>query len=188
MIKQIYQRTRHVTSNDALFNSVAAEMLAFFNDAKLLIDDYFAPHESYEYNGNGFKTLTPDCEPVQLIEVNKLIIKDGVTVGIVILRGTNHRPNHTIDFLQDVLEREYELRFKTFAGCLNTVESAGIAFTQRGNGGIMINSANVSTLCTSILKRHWDEFKSNCAFDAAALANPIKVNHYSKRREEIALI
>lgn len=186
MTNQLYSSSRFVTEENGEYESIKAEMSVFFKEAKKLIDAKFDTAENYKFDRGGFKILEADSEPFRMIECNHLIEKNGIVVGTVTLRGTNQRPKHDINFLQDVLEREYELRFKTWAGCDFSVESSGIAFTQFGDGPIMVNSCSVSGFHVTILRKHWDEFKSNCTFTAADLDKPTKSFKWTKRKDRFA--
>lgn len=183
MIKQFYTRSRFTENVGGTFETVKKEMIEQFEAIKKLIDDAFDAEEQYVYDGEGFKTLEADCQPIRVIECTKLIIKNDIVVGSVILRGTNNRPKHDIDFLQDTLEREYELRFKTYAGCDFSVESAGIAVSQFGRGPLLINTGNIAGFNVAILERHWNEFKAEVAFSATDLLKPTKLQKWSSRYE-----
>ena len=186
MTNQIYTRNRFTVPENGVFETVLAEMRTKFEAAKTLLDAELDKHEQYDFDARGFKILTKDSKPIRKLECVHLIIKSNIVVGACIMRATNHQPTHGVNALADMLTREYELRFKTFAGADFTVESAGIAFCQRGNGPMYYNTGNVAGFNTQILKRHWDEFKTNVDFTQADIDAPTKLSFYSERFDTFA--
>lgn len=181
MSTQIYTRGRNVINETGVYENIKAELITLFKANKALLDQRLDLAEEYSYSGEGFKTLTETCEPIRMLECNHLIIKNDIVVGSVILRVNNNKPTHGILMLQDCLERTYELRFKTFAGCDFTVESSGIAISQRNVGAMLINSGCGTGFADQILKRHWEEFKSLCTFTEDEIKNPTKLRTWSQR-------
>lgn len=176
----IYARGRNVINQNGVYENVKAEFINIFLANKALLEQELDQAETYSFNQNGFKILDKNCEPIRMIECNHLIIKDNVVVGSVILRVNNTLPTHGNRLIQDCLDRTFELRFKTFAGCDYTVESSGMAITQRNNGVLLINSGCGTGFSDLILKRHWDEFKTNCTFTQAEIQNPTKKTLWTK--------
>lgn len=181
MSNQIYTRGRNVINENGIYENIKAEMIGIFKTNKALLDQRLDAMEEYSYNSEGFKILTETCKPIRMLECNHLIIKENIVVGCVVLRVNNNTPTHGVQMLQDCLERVYELRFKTFAGCDFTVESSGIAVTQRGNGALLINTGSGTGFSDHILKRHWDEFKSHCTFTEVEVAAPTKMRTWTQR-------
>lgn len=178
-IEQLYYQTRNVYNEAGLFEEVKAEFLAIYKDMRVLLDAELDKFETYKFNGMGYKVLTEDCNPIRSLECNHLIEKEGIVVGSVILRASNNYATHGQMMFGDILQRVYELRFKTFAGCDFTVESSGIAVSQRDNGPILVNSCVGTGFADKILKKHWDEFKSQCTFTAAEVSKPTKLRKWT---------
>lgn len=174
MTEQIYSMGRPTVKQNTLFDEIQAEMRTYFEAAKTLLDGYLDKHETYRYNKNGFKILNEDCTPVKIIEAVHLLTKNDIAVGQVIIRVRNTKPKHSVPVFIDTLERTYELRFKTFAGCDFTIESSGISMTKTGVNPIFINSCSMTGMEVMILKKHWDEFKTNCTFTEDDLKTPTK--------------
>lgn len=183
----IYTRGRNVINESGTYEEVKAELITMFLAGKTLLEQELDQAESYSFNQNGFKILDKDCQPIRMIECNHLIIKDNVVVGSVILRANNTPATHSNRLLQDCLDRTFELRFKTFAGCDFTVESSGIAATQRNSGPILINSGCGTGFSDLLLKRHWDEFKTNCTFTQAEIQSPTKKTRWTKLHSVFSL-
>lgn len=181
-IKQIYYQTRNVYNNDGVFETVKAEFLDIFKNMRALLDARLDKEETYKANGLGYKVLDSECEPIRSLECNHLIEKDGVVVGSVILRVSNNFATHGERMFGDIMQRTYELRFKTFAGCDFTVESSGIAASQRDNGPILINSCVGTGFADKILEKHWAEFKAKVTFTAAEVDKPTKMRTWTKNQ------
>lgn len=187
MSKLIYTRGRNVFNENGIYENIKAEFTNIFLSNKALMEVELDNAESYSFNQNGFKILEQDCEPIRMIECNHLILKDNVVVGSVILRVNNTKPTHGSRLMQDCLDRTFELRFKTFAGCDYTVESSGIAISQRNNGPLLVNTGCGTGFSDQILKRHWEEFKSSCTFTQSEIQNPTKKTKWSKQHTIYAL-
>lgn len=181
MIKDTYYSTRDVAYLDGTYERIKKELTAHYITARKLLDAKLDLAEQYKFNAMGLKVLEDDCEPWRLIECNHLIIKNGIVVGSVLLRVNNNRPTHGNKLLLDSLSRTYELRFKTFAGCDFTVESAGLAITQTDRGPVLFNSGSGTGFSDKILERHWDEFKDQCVFTEAEINNPTRSRKWRKK-------
>lgn len=181
MLKQVYYSDRNVVVENGLYELIKQEMLPIYLANKALLNAKLDAAETYSFDANGFKILDEICEPIRLIECNHLIIKNDVVVGSVILRVNNNRPTHGRGFLMDCMVRTYELRFKTFAGCDFTVEGTGIAISQNGETGpLKFNTGCGTGFAESLLKRHWDEFKSDCTFTAGEIDTPNRLRKWTK--------
>lgn len=181
MTEQIYYTDRNVYVEDGIFETIKKEMILIFLQNKALLDAKLDAAEEYTFSAKGFKVLKDSCEPIRSIEYNRLIIKNNIVVGSVILRVNNNRPTHGCNLLMDTLTRTYELRFKTFAGCDFTVESCGLAVTQVGeNGPIRTNSGTITGFSDKILERHWAEFKSECTFTQGMMDQHTKLRKWTK--------
>lgn len=180
MKQQVYYSSRNIVKDDGVFEAVKSEFIQKFIAGKALLDAELDKVETYKYDANGFKVLEETAEPIRTLEINHLILKNDIVVGSVILRVTNKPPTHGNGLIMDCLDRTYELRFRTFAGCDFTVESAGIAISQTNKGLLKVNSPSITSFSEKILERHWQEFKSECDFTATEVANPTRKSTWSK--------
>lgn len=180
MTEQVYFQNRNIYNDIGTYDKIKLEFLGIFKLMRALLDAELDKAEEYKFNDLGIKILTPDCEPIRMLECNHLIIKNEVVVGSVILRASNDRPTHGDGMFQDTMTRVYELRWKTFAGCDFSIESSGIAASQRNNGPILVNSCTGTGFADNILKRHWEEFKSLATFTAAEIEEPTKKRIWTK--------
>jgi hypothetical protein len=181
MSKQVYYAGRTFGNVNGIFENVKNEFLSIFLTNKALLDAELNKKEEYLFNAEGFKILKAECEPYKSLECNHLLIVNDIVVGSVILRVSNNFATHGARLAMDSLQRTYELRFKTFAGCEFAVESSGIAVTQIDNGPMNVNSGTISGFADKILERHWAQFKDQCIFTATEIENPTKSKKYGQR-------